>query len=141
MHATYYASSGGLLLSYPLLELSTLLHGMRGSDLTHLARAMVAIEMPVEPTVPSNIREPVCGLRNPSFSASSITERLSVSSRPAVKLCRSGLTAQGYSVLDTSTRVQELCASFVMKQEEKDKKTFSPRPFRESLPQVHRSAN
>ena len=40
---------------------------------THLALAIVAIEMPVEPTVPSNIRDPVCGYRRPCRSASSIT--------------------------------------------------------------------
>lgn len=39
----------------------------------YLARAMVAIEIPVDPTVPSKMREPVFGRRSPSRSASSIT--------------------------------------------------------------------
>jgi hypothetical protein len=44
-------------------------------DDTHLALAIVAIEMPVDPTVPSKMREPVYGCKSPSRSASSITSR------------------------------------------------------------------
>lgn len=44
----------------------------------YLALAMVASEIPVEPTVPSNMREPVWGCRSPCRSASSTTaERVS----------------------------------------------------------------
>ena len=39
----------------------------------YLAFDIVAIEIPVDPTVPSKIREPVCGCNNPCRSASSIT--------------------------------------------------------------------
>ena len=39
----------------------------------YLAFDMVAIEIPVDPTVPSKIREPVFGCNNPCRSASSIT--------------------------------------------------------------------
>ena len=42
---------------------------------THRALAIVAIEIPVDPTVPSKIREPVYGRKSPSRSASSITLR------------------------------------------------------------------
>jgi hypothetical protein len=42
---------------------------------THRALAIVAIEIPVDPTVPSKIREPVYGCKSPSRSASSITLR------------------------------------------------------------------
>jgi hypothetical protein len=38
-----------------------------------LARAIVAIEIPVDPTVPSKIRDPECGFSSPSRSASCIT--------------------------------------------------------------------
>jgi hypothetical protein len=101
-----YASRGDLLLSYPLPTVRT--HPGNGThDLPHLARAMVAIEMPVEPTVPSNMRDPVCGLRNPSFSASSITDRRSMNGTTEGR-CR--LTAQGDSILDASAWVQELCS-------------------------------
>lgn len=41
----------------------------------YLAFATVAMEIPVEPTVPSNIREPVFGNSRPCLSASSITEK------------------------------------------------------------------
>ena len=34
---------------------------LREAELTYLARAIVAIEIPVDPTVPSNILEPVWG--------------------------------------------------------------------------------
>ena len=44
-------------------------------EYTHRARAIVAIEIPVDPTVPSKIREPVYGRKSPSRSASSITSR------------------------------------------------------------------
>jgi hypothetical protein len=42
---------------------------------TYRALAIVAIEIPVDPTVPSKIREPVYGCKSPSRSASSITLR------------------------------------------------------------------
>jgi len=42
---------------------------------THRALAIVAIEIPVDPTVPSKIRELVYGRKSPSRSASSITLR------------------------------------------------------------------
>ena len=48
---------------------------MREGIDTHRARAIVAIEIPVDPTVPSKIREPVYGRNSPSRSASSITLR------------------------------------------------------------------
>jgi hypothetical protein len=41
--------------------------------MAYLARPTVAKEIPVDPTVPSKIREPIWGISNPAFSASSIT--------------------------------------------------------------------
>ena len=38
-------------------------HMSNQERIANLARAMVAIEIPVEPTVPSKMREPVCGRR------------------------------------------------------------------------------
>lgn len=49
---------------------------------------MVAIEMPVEPTVPSKMREPVCGTSSPSRSAVSMTGSISVFKRTQGGLCR-----------------------------------------------------
>ena len=46
---------------------------MHWEEDTCLVLAMVAIEMPVEPTVPSKMRELVWGCRSPCRSASSIT--------------------------------------------------------------------
>ncbi len=46
----------------------------------YFARAIVAMEMPVDPTVPSKMREPVWGCRRPLSSASLITKCTFVSS-------------------------------------------------------------
>jgi hypothetical protein len=46
---------------------------MRPGARADLARAIVAIDIPVEPTVPSKIRDPVLGCNSPCCSASSIT--------------------------------------------------------------------
>lgn len=40
---------------------------------TYFARPTVAMDIPVDPTVPSNILQPVCGTSRPASSASSIT--------------------------------------------------------------------
>lgn len=68
---------------------------------------MVAIEIPVDPTVPSNIREPVCGRRSPLRSASSITRHCEheemVRSNERVEP-----TPQSHAVFDASTRIQKL---------------------------------
>jgi hypothetical protein len=52
---------------------------------THRALAIVAIEIPVDPTVPSKIREPVYGCKSPSRSASSITLKANSQRKAFVK--------------------------------------------------------
>jgi hypothetical protein len=46
---------------------------MTGEE-THFARPTVAIEIPVDPTVPSKILHPVWGTSSPDSSASSMTD-------------------------------------------------------------------
>lgn len=79
---------------------------------SHLALAMVAIEIPVDPTVPSNMREPVWGCNSPCRSASSITEqKVDVLFRHAIEDNHSTVhTSQCDAVLDAPTGVKKLCA-------------------------------
>jgi hypothetical protein len=78
------------------------------SNPTHRARAIVAIEMPVDPTVPSKIREPVYGRKSPSLSASSITSRGQSTRRRAFSNPTVGHTSECDTILDATPGVEIL---------------------------------
>lgn len=83
-------------------------------DDAYLAFAIVAIEIPVEPTVPSNILEPVFGCSSPIRSASSITAA-SVKREQRTRHIQKGrgqhgmaFTSKCDAIFDASPRIQKL---------------------------------
>ena len=86
---------------------------MRQGVDTHRARAIVAIEIPVDPTVPSKIREPVYGRKIPSRSASSITLRADGQPQPETGPRRRQIehTSECDTVLYAATRIEILYKS------------------------------
>lgn len=67
---------------------------------TYFARPTVAMDIPVDPTVPSNILHPVCGTNRPASSASSITEEWEkFVSGDSDQVTAFRLTLQGNSIL------------------------------------------
>jgi hypothetical protein len=66
---------------------------------TYFARPTVAMDIPVDPTVPSNILHPVCGTRSPASSASSMTVKGKIFSDKSEREKAFRLTFQCNSVL------------------------------------------